>query len=303
MSDMMTRHRGMIEMAMAMFLSGTIGFFVVESGQNAFNVVFFRCLFGALFLAGFCYARGLFKETGLTRKTLLWTVIGGISLVFNWVLLFSSYKMASISIATAIYHTQPFFLLIIGAFVLREAISSDKIFWIIIAFIGVLLTINLDLSSFAIQSDYVVGLALALSAAILYAVATMITKQLKHIRPHLIALIQVTIGIALLWPFAQFAMLNEVTNTQWGYLLVLGGIHTCWMYILMYSAFQKLPTTIIAVMSFIYPAVAILVDYIAYDKTLYATQFLGIALILFGSFAVNQDLKSISLLLSKRRVK
>lgn len=78
---------------------------------------------------------------------------------------------------------------------------------------------------------------MALSAAILYAVATMITKQLKGVRPHVIALIQVTIGIGLLFPFANFAILDAVTNQQWGYLLALGGIHTCLMYILMYSAF------------------------------------------------------------------
>ena len=294
-----TDRRGIIEMGVAMILSGTIGFFVVESGQNAYNVVFFRCLFGAVFLAAFCFARGFFKNTGLTRRTAIWVVLGGVSLVFNWVLLFASYKAASISISTAIYHTQPFFLLIIGAFVLREAISGDKILWILLAFIGVLFTINLDLSSFSLGSDYVIGLCAAMGAAILYAIATMITKELKQIRPHLIALIQVSIGIILLWPFASFVMLDDVSTAQWGYLLVLGGIHTCFMYILMYSAFQKLPTTIIAVMSFIYPAVAILVDYFIYDISLSIAQFLGIGMILFSSFAVNQNLKSLSLFKNK----
>lgn len=286
------RTHGILEMAAAMFLSGTIGFFVIESGQSAYNVVFFRCLFGAIFLALYCLMRGFFKDTGLSKKTFIMTIIGGISIVFNWVLLFSSYKLASISISTAVYHTQPFFLLLIGAVVLRESISGNKIFWIILAFVGVLLTINLDVSSFSLHSEYVLGLGLALSAAILYAVATMITKQLKGVRPHVIALIQVTIGIGLLFPFANFAILDAVTNQQWGYLLALGGIHTCLMYILMYSAFQKLPTPIIAVMSFIYPSIAIFVDYVFYDQSLSVTQFVGIALIMLGSFAVNQNIGS-----------
>lgn len=290
MNTMTERTRGTLEMAAAMFLSGTLGFFVVESGQDAFNVVFFRCLFGAGFLFLFCLARGFLRNTGLTRKTLLMTAAGGVAIVANWVLLFSSYELASISVATAVYHTQPFFLLLIGAVVLRESIPRNKIVWVAIAFVGVVLVSDTDLSSLSSSSDYVIGLGLALSAAVLYAIATMITKQLKGIRPHLIALIQVSLGIILLFPLANFSDLGSIAGVQWTYLLILGGVHTCMMYILMYSAFQKLPTPVIAVMSFIYPVVAIGVDYIFYAQSLSLGQFAGIALIMFGSFAVNQNL-------------
>lgn len=290
MKMMTERTRGTLEMAVAMFLSGTLGFFVVESGQDAFNVVFFRCVFGAAFLFLFCLARGFFKDTGLNRKTLLLAAIGGVAIVANWVLLFSSYSLTSISVATSVYHTQPFFLLLIGAVILRETIPRNKIAWISMAFIGVMLVVDTDLTSLSLSSDYVIGLALALSAAVLYAIATMITKQLKGIRPHLIALIQVSLGIALLLPFAHFTELGSIQGSQWGYLIILGGVHTCLMYILMYSAFQKLPTPVIAVMSFIYPVVAIGVDYIFYDQSLSSGQFIGIGLIMFGSFAVNQNL-------------
>lgn len=290
MSIMTERTRGTLEMAAAMFLSGTLGFFVVESGQDASNVVFFRCLFGALFLGIFCAARGFFKNTGLTRRTLIMTAIGGVAIVANWVLLFSSYSLASISVATSVYHTQPFFLLLIGAVILRETIPGNKIAWVALAFVGIILVSNTDLSSFSLTSDYMIGLLLALAAAVLYAVATMITKQLKGIRPHLIALIQVSLGIVLLLPLASFDVVADISGAEWSYLLILGGIHTCMMYILMYSAFQKLPTPVIAVMSFIYPVVAIGVDYIFYDQSLSIAQFIGIGLIMFGSFAVNQNL-------------
>jgi drug/metabolite transporter (DMT)-like permease len=76
-------------------------------------------------------------------------------------------------------------------------------------------------------------------------------------------------------------------NIQWSYLLTLGVVHTCIMYILLYSALQKLPTTRVAVLSFIYPAVAILVDYLVYGRDLSLAQWGGIALILLGSAGVN----------------
>jgi hypothetical protein len=50
---------------------------------------------------------------------------------------------------------------------------------------------------------------------------------------------------------------------------------------------QKLSIGPIAVLSFIYPVVAILVDYICYGQNLSAGQFGGIALILLGSAGVN----------------
>jgi hypothetical protein len=49
-------------MVLAMILSGTIGYFVVESGQSPVNVVFFRCLFGAICLGVYCFAKGLLRK-------------------------------------------------------------------------------------------------------------------------------------------------------------------------------------------------------------------------------------------------
>ena len=282
---------GILEMTLAMILSGTLGYFVFESQQSAYNVVFFRCLFGGLCLCAYCVMRGMLHRNIFTYQTLTLAIIGGIALVANWVLLFSAYHFASISIATAVYHVQPFFLLLISAVLFHDKLSLNKGLWIICAFIGLILVIRLDVSDFSFTKNYI-GIALALAAALLYAVATIITKRLTSIKPHVIALVQVSVGIIMLAPLADFSAL-PTSNIQWGHLGTLGLVHTCIMYILMYSAFQKLPTPAIAVLSFIYPAVAILIDYIFYDQHLYATQFLGIGFILLGSLAVNLNWKLI----------
>src|SRR3546814_1731961 len=91
-------------MAAAMAISGTVGVFVLESGQSAWNVVFLRCVFGALGLLAYCLARGLLRPGIFTRATLAWTLVAGVAIVLNWVLLFSAYRLASISLATAVYN-------------------------------------------------------------------------------------------------------------------------------------------------------------------------------------------------------
>ncbi|EHU2365050.1 EamA/RhaT family transporter, partial [Acinetobacter baumannii] len=48
------RKVGTLEMVVAMLLSGSIGLFVIKSGQSPVNIVFFRCLISALCLIPIC---------------------------------------------------------------------------------------------------------------------------------------------------------------------------------------------------------------------------------------------------------
>lgn len=107
--------RGSLEMTAAMLISGSIGWFVLMSGQPVVNVVFWRCAVGALVLLAVCGALGQLRRDALTRATLLLAIAGGVALVINWLLLFAAYSYASISIATAVYNTQPFMLVGLGA--------------------------------------------------------------------------------------------------------------------------------------------------------------------------------------------
>jgi drug/metabolite transporter (DMT)-like permease len=63
----------------------------------------------------------------------------------------------------------------------------------------------------------------------------------------------------MLLGLVDFAALPEMPE-QWGYLVILGVVHTCVMYIFLYSSIKKLPMIIIATLVFLYPAIAILVD-------------------------------------------
>ena len=277
---------GRVEMIVAMALSGTIGFFVIESGQSVWNVVFFRCLFGAVSLLAYCWAKGLLTPWPFSARTLALTVLSGVAIVLNWVLLFSSYSHASISIATAVYNTQPFFLILLGMILFGERPTGDALAFIALAFVGLLMVAQIEAGSLSWTGGYMIGLAQALGAAFLYAVASIVVKRLKGLPPHLIALVQAILGTAMLLPLADVSSLPTAA-APWGYLAILGLVHTCIMYILLYSALQKLPTPVVAVLSFTYPAVAILVDYLAYGRDLSLSQWSGIGLILLGSAGVN----------------
>ena len=274
--------RGSFEMTAAMLISGTIGWFVLVSGQPVLDVVFWRCVFGAGTLLLICAVFGFLRPGLLTRTTFLLAVLSGMAIVGNWVLLFASYSRASIAIGTAVYNVQPFMLVGLAALFLGEKITLQKLFWLAISFMGMLAIVSAHGQQGDGGSQYLLGIALALGAAFLYAIAALIIKRLKDVPPHLMALIQVITGALLLAPLVPWNSLPQASNA-WSALVALGVVHTGLMYVLLYGAIQKLPTAITGALSFIYPIAAIVVDWIAFGHRLGWLQWLGVAAILLAA--------------------
>ena len=281
--------KGTIEMVIAMMLSGTIGYFVIDSGQSFWNVVFFRCLIGAITLGIYAWFRGGLPSGVFQKGTVLLIILGGITLVSNWVFLFASFDYIPFSIATMAYHTQPLMLVIVSALIAGQRIAPSLLFWLLVSFAGLLLVAELDVQHltelFSAKGDAILGLGLALAAALLYTVTTLVTKKVEQVPPYLIALIQVCVGVVMLLPFVQFTQL-PTTTMPWVDLIILGVVATGFMYVIMYDAFQKLPTNLIAILSFIYPITALLVDYIAFSTQVTLWQGIGVLLILLSVAAV-----------------
>ena len=220
----------------------------------------------------------------MIRKMLL----GGGALILNWLCLFSAYRLSSISVATVVYHMQPFFLILLASLLQREIPAWHKLPWLVLAFTGVALTSGLEFDGN--QTSLASGALLALGAAFLYAVATLATRKLSDIAPAQIAGLQMLLGVLVLAPLTQFSM-SEFHWNAWSSLLILGLVHTGLMYNLMYAAFQRLPSATIASLSFVYPLVAILVDLVFFHTRLNAGQIIGMLLILLAVVANQRDWK------------
>ena len=282
-----TLRRGSLEMTAAMLISGTIGWFVLVSGQPVLDVVFWRCVFGAATLLLICAVFGFLRPGILSRTTFLLAVLSGVAIVGNWVLLFASYSRASIAIGTAVYNVQPFMLVGLAAIFLGEKITAQKLFWLGVAFLGMLAIVSAHGQQGEGGGQYLLGIALALGAALLYAFAALIIKRLTGTPPHLIALIQVCAGVLLLAPWANWSSLPQQSGA-WASLLTLGIVHTGVMYVLLYGAIQKLPTALTGALSFIYPIAAIFVDWFAFGHRLELLQWVGVVAILLAAAGMQQ---------------
>lgn len=291
-----------LQWSSAMAVSGTIGAVVLESGAQAPAVAFARCLVGGLLLVVWCAARGWLKPSALalSRRDLGLAVLGGLMLVGNWVLLFFSYALSSISVSTVVYHTQPLLLVGLAALLLGERrLSRAHLVRAVVAFGGV---VAISLSAHG-TSDAPVrpsGIALALGAAVLYAGASLVAKRLSHIRPHLLAAIQLTVGAAVLAPaLAVTPLPSSSVGLLW--LVLLGTVHTALLYVLMYGSIGRLPTTTVALLSYLYPVVAVVVDVLAFGHRLTVVETLGMAAVLGAAMAPTRRARRAGDVLADRR--
>ncbi|HBR7310380.1 TPA: DMT family transporter [Klebsiella aerogenes] len=274
--------RGVWQMSLAMIISGSIGAFVLLSGLPVIDVVFWRCLIGAVALLLFILlSRQPFSR--LTRFTLALAILGGVALVINWLLLFAAYSRVSIGMATVVYNTQPFMLVLLSM-MLGEKVSAVKWGWLLLAFSGVVILLSSELTP-SHNDNLVTGIILALGAAFFYALTAIIARKLQPLPAQHIAFIQVIVGTVMLLPLVHHPEFNS--HFPWRYLLILGIVHTGIMYQLLYSAIQKLPTPVTGSLSFIYPLVAILVDYLVFHHALAPLQLAGGVLILLAAAGNN----------------
>lgn len=275
---------GQLQLITGMAMSGTIGLFVVWSGQSPFNVGFWRCLIGGLCLLLFCFARGYLNLRHVSRVQWALLATSGVVLVLNWAALFASYLHAGIGVGTVIYNTQPFFLLLAGPLIFGERITVRQVLLATLAFGGVVLIVLPALMGIQVDLLFLQGAGFALLAAMLYSGLTITTKKLTGIKPHVVAMCQLAVGLIFLAPIMAFDQLPE-TSVQWLCVIVMGVFHTFLMYILIYSAYQSLPVSKIAILSYVYPVVAVIADYFAFGHKVGGWQWLGIIMILAAGIA------------------
>ena len=133
----------------------------------------------------------------------------------------------------------------------------------------------------------VYGVLLSLAAAALYTLTVVATRRVKRVPPAQTAMLQMTVGGAVLALWALPMLLGGGALRSASVPLVqtlvciatLGLVHTAVMYVLMYGAFQRLGAAAIAILSFIYPAIALTVDLLWFGIRPDGWQWLGIAMI------------------------
>jgi drug/metabolite transporter (DMT)-like permease len=270
-------------MVAAGLLLGTIGIFVEEAGQDPATTVWFRCAFGLAALLAWGAATGRLGElTGLRGRALAAVAGGGVLMVVNWALFFAAIPRCSIAVSTVAFHVQPFWLMAMGAWWLRERVTPAQWAAAGIALAGLALASGLadhDAAWWSQRTGYAQGLLMCLVGSLSYAGAGLIAKcEGARLGSFALSAGQCAVGTLTLAPWALLHGLPS-TGAAWGWLAGLGVLHTGLAYVLLYAGMARLPTGRIAILQFVYPATAVMVDWLVYGRALSPLQMLGVGLI------------------------
>lgn len=273
------------QLLLAEILIGSVGVFVHESGQDAVTAVFYRCLFGGVFLLIWGLARGHLRGLLQDRALLRGALASGVLLVLNWVALFAGMARSSIGVATMVYHFFPFVMLLLAALLLGERTRPADLAWTLLAFMGVAGSADPLRMWRHADASYLAGIGMTLLGAALCGASLLMSRQIGKQRPFALVMLQCWVGVAMLAGFSSTGVFHA--GWHWGWLVGLGIIHSGIVYVLFYSSYSRLPVATIAVMAFIYPLVTLLLDYLLYGHRLAPVQFAGLALIVLGTLGVN----------------
>lgn len=271
----------MIKLSVSMALFGSIGFFTIQTGLPAIELVFVRCICATLFLGGIWLATGGHKTEPWEKKEVIRTLICGVFIVLNWVFLFKAFEEMSISIAISIYNLAPIFVLILGSIFLKEKMTVQSLLATVTCFIGSIFIIGLN--NFLSLTDFMQsGFIWALLSALFYALTMLTSKTIKNFSAYALTFTQTTVGIVMLLPLVDFTLFNGLTTTNWLYILGTGFIHTGFVYYLFFDSIRNLSTIVVSVLVFVDPVVAILLDMLLLDFMPTLLQTFGILLIFGG---------------------
>ena len=272
-------------------LLGTLGVFLEEAGQHPLTAVWFRCAFGLLALLAFGLASGRWRELRLRGAGWLAAIAAGLLMVLNWGLFFAAISRTSIGLATVVFHVQPLWVMGMAALWLGEPLSRRQLAAAAAALAGLVLATGLlEGPAGSVQegfdADQVWGLLMCLGGSFSYAGVTVIAKaSARSVSSFALACWQCAVGtlVLLAWPLTQGL---PPPGPAWAWLIGLGAVHTGLAYVLLYAGMARLPAGRVAVLQFVYPAAALLVDWAVYGRALGVLQLLGVAVMGAALWAV-----------------
>lgn len=287
METVRSNQKATISIVIAMAIFGTVGFIAPKTGLKAIDLVFIRCIFASLFLFLVWYTTGLYKKEIFNKKDIILSLFSGVLLVLNWVFLFKSFENLSVTISISIYYLAPVILFLLGSIIYKEKITLIPLLGVFSSFIGSILLSGIN-SDISFQTLFSSGVVWAFLAAIFYGFLMIVNKGITKSSAYFTTLLQTTLGFILLLPFVQFISFENLNLENWIFILIIGFVHTGIIYALFFGNIRFLPSKTIAVLTFLDPAVAILLDTMitGFKPTflqivgIFLT-FLGIALIMF----------------------
>lgn len=231
--------RGIVCIVVAVFLLSlcdAMAKWLGHAGYQAFQIVFFRYLFGLLPVMVFVWRSGFGSLR--TRRPLVHALRAG--LMFGALsTFFAGLRVLPLAEAVAITFTAPLFVTALSAPLLREPVGPRRWAAVLVGFVGTLVVLRPGTEAFRVES------LLPLFSALCFALAMLMTRWMARSETNEAMLTYSTLGAGLAClPFLGFVWRPVEADHLWLFLAIgiLGGIGANFMI----SAYRHAPAAVIA---------------------------------------------------------
>lgn len=259
-------------------------------------VIFYRLLFGILFLCVYIVARGKTPDLRLKkRKGSLF--LQGVLVVACMLLYFTCLKTTCVSIAILLQYTAPVYVMLVSPFILKEKVGKESIAALFIAIAGVFLIVRPEggLSGIELTGNYMLGIIAGLLSGVVFAALIMNVKVLKTEYPELaIVFWPMSIALLLLSPSA-FDVSGAVLYSNLTVLAAFGIVSIGFGEIFTILGFANLKAQTGSLLALIEPVSGVFFDIAVLGIALSSETLAGCALIMASALIISfKDSEKIS---------
>ena len=268
-----------LKLIVVMLLFGTIGIFVRTLAMPSSIIALVRGIIGSLFLLAVVFLRKTGINMSAVKRNWWKLLLSGGCIGVNWILLFESYRYTTVAIATICYYLAPAFVTL-GSPLVSEKLTVKKLACIGVAMVGMVFVSGVLQGS---QTGSMLGVVLAVGAAILYASVILMNKKLSPIGAYDKTLCQLGAASIVVAPYILISggvTFGEMTPGSWIILTVVGIVHTGIAYALYFGGIRDVNAQTAAILSYLDPVLSIILSALILRERLDVFSIIGAILIL-----------------------
>ena len=281
--------------SIAMILSGILwGFtgvptrFFLSAGLSALQMGWMKTAGAALLLTVYM---ALFRRKWFTvvPRDVPFIAMMGFSAVFSVVFYFMAIDTSTMSLASVLLGTTPFYVILISAVLFKESISRIKAWALLMGAAGMALSCGMlggfgSVNAFAVT----IGIAAGITYGLYYMFARLVSG-LNH--PATVLYYSLTIVTVAMAPFVDLPMIVHVlatTDQAWWYFLMVVTLFTIVPFFLVIFALHYLEAGLASIYSFVECIVASIAGFLLYNEVLDLPAIIGIALVFVAIYLINR---------------
>ncbi|MCQ2522812.1 MAG: DMT family transporter [Lachnospiraceae bacterium] len=261
---------------------------------SSFQLTFYRFLIGGIVLIPFAVKEIKKRDIHFSAKDHLVNLVMGFLLVFaSMAVTQIGLQMSSASLTAIIFSSNPLFISLFSAIILKEKLTSGKIIGLIVGIIGLFVTCSHIFSmSFDVDSSFIVGVALIFLGMIVFSLYTVLNKpRVKKYGSITCTTLSSIYGAITIIPLLIFTGIKDSSNpfafdfqAVWPQFLFVAIFVTGIAYYFYFDALSNLDTAISSMSFFIKPPLASFMCYLLLKEDISINSILGIVIIFIAVF-------------------